>query len=199
MLRIRSGHGRFGYLRLCTSSCVRSIMPRTTSGAWNMRGLSPQGSRPGRLPLRDVHHTRFGDIATPIDDLQPLVSAMFMDAGAGVRLSLPPWLATFDVARWRSAREGWSRSRACGYLTRDHHIPFRRAPPRHTVGRAATSDGTCRCSAAAEISLSYRQAVNSPNNRPDPSPRTSSTSSPLGRPPPFRRRRAARITKRCID
>jgi argininosuccinate lyase len=75
-----------------------------------------------------VHNTPFGDIVDTEDDLQPLVFAMFRDAGRAVRLVAAAMReATFDTARMAErAGQGWiTVTELADSLAREHGVPFK--------------------------------------------------------------------------
>jgi argininosuccinate lyase len=102
-----------------------------------------------------VHNTPFGDIVDTEDDLQPLVGAMFTDAGRAIGLiAAAMGGAEFDVAAMAArAREGGvTVTELADTLAREHGMSFRKG---HEIAAAfvgAGKSGTSLSDLLAQVS-----------------------------------------------
>jgi argininosuccinate lyase len=121
----------FGYLRLSDGFVqCSSIMPqkRNPVALEHARAIASKAVGQAQGIVLAVHNTPFGDIVDTEDDLQPLVFAMFRDAGRAVRLVAAAMReATFDTARMAErAGEGWiTVTELADSLAREHGVPFK--------------------------------------------------------------------------
>jgi argininosuccinate lyase len=121
----------FGYLRLADGFVqCSSIMPqkRNPVGLEHARAIGSKAVGQAAAIMLAAHNTPFGDIVDTEDDLQPLVFAMFRDAGRAVRLIAAALAcARFDTERMaRRAAEGWiTVTELADTLARDHGVPFK--------------------------------------------------------------------------
>jgi argininosuccinate lyase len=140
-----AGHGRFVQDLLLWStaefSYVRfgdgfvqssSIMPqkRNPVAIEHARAIGSKALGQAQAIVTAVHNTPFGDIVDTEDDLQPLVFAMFRDAGRAVKLVAAAMAtAEFDRVRLEArAGDGWTTlTELADTLVRDYGIPFRMA------------------------------------------------------------------------
>jgi argininosuccinate lyase len=119
-----------GYLRLADGFVqTSSIMPqkRNPVALEHARGLASKALGQASAIMLTVHNTPFGDIVDVEDDLQPLVAAMFRDAGRAVALTAAALRdAEFDVARLEAAAAdgGTTLTELADRLVRDHGVPF---------------------------------------------------------------------------
>ena len=121
----------FGYLRLSDGFVqCSSIMPqkRNPVALEHARAIASKAVGQAQGIVLAVHNTPFGDIVDTEDDLQPLVFAMFRDAGRAVRLVAAAMReATFDTARMAErAGQGWiTVTELADSLAREHGVPFK--------------------------------------------------------------------------
>ena len=121
----------FGYLRLSDGFVqCSSIMPqkRNPVALEHARAIGSKALGQAQGIVLAVHNTPFGDIVDTEDDLQPLVFAMFRDAGRAVRLVAAAMKeAAFDTARMADRAEtGWiTVTELADTLARDHGVPFK--------------------------------------------------------------------------
>jgi argininosuccinate lyase len=121
----------FGYLRLSDGFVqCSSIMPqkRNPVALEHARAIGSKALGQAQGIVLAVHNTPFGDIVDTEDDLQPLVFAMFRDAGRAVRLVAAAMKeATFNRERLAErATQGWiTVTELADTLARDHGVPFK--------------------------------------------------------------------------
>jgi argininosuccinate lyase len=121
----------FGYLRLPDGFVQSSsVMPqkRNPVALEHARALASKALGQALAIPQAVHNTPFGDIVDTEDDLQPLVAAMFKDAGRAAGLTAAAMRdAEFDAALMRErATAGWvTVTELADTLARDHGLSFR--------------------------------------------------------------------------
>ena len=142
----------FGYLRLGEGFVQAStIMPqkRNPVALEHARAIGSKALGQVSAIMMSVHNTPFGDIVDTEDDLQPLVAAMFRDAGRAVTLvGAALREAEFDVARMesRAADGGTTLTELADSLVRERGMPFKTA---HTI--AGRLSGSCRLGDPAAV------------------------------------------------
>jgi argininosuccinate lyase len=140
----------FGYLRLADGFVqCSSIMPqkRNPVGLEHARAIGSKAVGQAAAIMLAAHNTPFGDIVDTEDDLQPLVFAMFRDAGRAVRLvAAAMGCARFDTERMaQKAAEGWiTVTELADTLARDHGVPFKAG---HAIASRLIAAATARGSA----------------------------------------------------
>jgi argininosuccinate lyase len=147
-----------GYVRLSDGLVqTSSIMPqkRNPVALEHARALTSKAlGQAQALPIA-VHNTPFGDIVDTEDALQPLVAAMFRDASRAMALTAAAVAgAEFDAEKMRQrAGECWvTITELADTLTRDYHVPFRKAHAVATAvvrARAADADSPLSALVAA--------------------------------------------------
>ena len=148
----------FGYLRLSDGFVqCSSIMPqkRNPVALEHARALASKALGQACAILLSVHNTPFGDIVDTEDDLQPLVTRMFTDAGRAVALAAAAMeKAEFDVAKLaQRAHQGWiTVTELADTLSREHGLPFRAG---HTI--AGRLIGSARTSPERPLSIALRE------------------------------------------
>jgi argininosuccinate lyase len=120
----------FGYLRLADGFVQgSSIMPqkRNPVALEHARAIASKALGQASGIILAVHNTPFGDIVDTEDDLQPLVTQMFKDAGRAVMLVAAAMAsAEFDVEKLaaRAAQNWITVTELADTLARDHGLPF---------------------------------------------------------------------------
>jgi argininosuccinate lyase len=120
----------FDYLRLGDGYVqCSSIMPqkRNPVALEHARAIGSKALGQAQAVVLAVHNTPFGDIVDTEDDLQPLVFAMFRDAGRAVKLVAGAMKsAEFDAARLEArAADGWTTlTELADTLVRERGLPF---------------------------------------------------------------------------
>jgi argininosuccinate lyase len=123
----------FDYLRLGDGYVqCSSIMPqkRNPVALEHARAIGSKALGQAYAIGLAVHNTPFGDIVDTEDDLQPLVFAMFRDAGRAVKLvAAAMTTAEFDAKRLEArAADGWTTlTELADTLVRDKKLPFKTA------------------------------------------------------------------------
>jgi argininosuccinate lyase len=119
----------FGYLRLADGFVQgSSIMPQKRNPVAHARAIASKALGQASGIILAVHNTPFGDIVDTEDDLQPLVTQMFKDAGRAVMLVAAAMAAAeFDVEKLaaRAAQNWITVTELADTLARDHGLPFR--------------------------------------------------------------------------
>ena len=125
--------GEMGYLRLGDGFVQgSSIMPqkRNPVALEHARALGSKALGLAQAVTTMVHNTPFGDINDTEDDLQPLVHAVYRDAGRAIRLVAAAMSsAQFDAPALEArAADGWSTlTELADALVRDEGLAFRQA------------------------------------------------------------------------
>jgi argininosuccinate lyase len=146
------------YLRLSDEFVqCSSIMPqkRNPVALEHARAIGSKALGQATAILLSVHNTPFGDIVDTEDDLQPLVTQMFKDAGRAIGLvAAAMQSAEFDVAKLaQRAREGWiTVTELADTLVRDHGLPFRAG---HAVAARLVAAG--RAAPDRPLSITLRE------------------------------------------
>jgi len=123
----------FNYLRLGDGYVqCSSIMPqkRNPVALEHARAIGSKALGQAQAVVLAVHNTPFGDIVDTEDDLQPLVFAMFRDAGRAVKLVAGAMkTAEFDAAKLEArAGDGWTTlTELADTLARERGMPFKTA------------------------------------------------------------------------
>ncbi|HEX7085975.1 MAG TPA: argininosuccinate lyase [Vicinamibacterales bacterium] len=109
-----------------------SIMPqkRNPVAIEHARALGSKALGQAQAIILAVHNTPFGDIVDTEDDLQPLVSSMFVDASRAVGLMAAAMQsAQFDVEKLeaRAGEGGTTLTELADTLVRDHGLSFKTA------------------------------------------------------------------------
>jgi argininosuccinate lyase len=157
----------FSYLRFADGFVqTSSIMPqkRNPVAIEHARAIGSKALGQAQAIVTAVHNTPFGDIVDTEDDLQPLVSATFRDAGRAVKLvAAAIATAEFDAARLEArAADGWTTlTELADTLVRDRQLPFRTAHA-ITAKLAKTRQDDPDRSLAAALAAISREVIGEP-------------------------------------
>jgi argininosuccinate lyase len=157
----------FSYVRFADGFVqTSSIMPqkRNPVAIEHARAIGSKALGQAQAIVTAVHNTPFGDIVDTEDDLQPLVAAMFRDAGRTVKLvAAAIATAEFDAARLEArAADGWTTlTELADTLVRDRRLPFRTAHA-ITAKLAKTRQNDPDRSLAAALAAVSREVIGEP-------------------------------------